>query len=378
VERRWDLVVVGGGPAGAAAALAARRARPKAAVLLLDRAAFPRDKACGDGIAPQAVAELTALGAAGAVDGFVPVHRLRVEAPSGAAVDRHLDPPDHVVPRAVFDARLIRAACESGVELRRGRVRGVVQCGGRVVLDVAGAREVEASAVVGADGAASVVRRALGQRRPGDADLAVAVRGYARAPGGPPRQLVRFAAPGWPSYAWCFPVGDGTANVGFGLLRSALAGRGRSWLHARLAELIPDATADPDTLRAHHLPLSSAGVTPGRGRVLLAGDAANLINPLTGEGIYYAVVSGRIAGEAAVRAAHPAGSYRRELRALLGAHLRQTRALSRAIRAPRVVEAAVRAAARHDSVSAELVELGLAAGRLGPRSLVRVGAAMMG
>ena len=90
------------------------------------------------------------------------------------------------------------------------------------------------------------------------------------------------------------------ANVGFGMLRSSLPARtepGRAVLQDTLAELLPQQPADAPSLRAHHLPLSTLRPRQPDGRVLLVGDAASLINPLTGEGIYYAVLSGRLAGD---------------------------------------------------------------------------------
>ena len=119
----WDVVVVGAGPAGSAAAMAALRTRPGASVLLLDRADFPRDKSCGDGIAPQALDELARLGAAHVLADRVPVHRLRIQSPNGTVVANRLDRPDYVVPRTVFDARLVDAAVARGAVLQRHTVR---------------------------------------------------------------------------------------------------------------------------------------------------------------------------------------------------------------------------------------------------------------
>lgn len=121
--RTYDLVVAGAGPAGAAAAIAARRAG--ADVLLLDRAGFPRDKPCGDGIAAEAVAVLESLGVTGVTDGYPAIDRLRLVGPDGAAVARQLPRPAHTVPRLVFDERLVRAAVAAGAELRRHAVRRV-------------------------------------------------------------------------------------------------------------------------------------------------------------------------------------------------------------------------------------------------------------
>src|SRR4051795_9541057 len=102
----WDVVVVGGGPAGGATAAAARRASPTARVLILDRADFPRDKVCGDGIAPEALDVLAGLGIdPGALtDGYPAVPRLRLRSPGGAEVERAMHRPASVVPPAVVDS----------------------------------------------------------------------------------------------------------------------------------------------------------------------------------------------------------------------------------------------------------------------------------
>ena len=120
----WDVVVVGGGPAGAACAAAARQADSTARVLVLDRADFPRDKVCGDGIAPEAFDVLADLGIgrAGLTAGYPAVERLRLRSPGGATVERAMPAPAYVVPRAVLDERLLTAALASGAEFRRHNV----------------------------------------------------------------------------------------------------------------------------------------------------------------------------------------------------------------------------------------------------------------
>ncbi|GII82188.1 geranylgeranyl hydrogenase BchP [Sphaerisporangium siamense] len=357
----WDLIIVGGGPAGAAAALGAKRVRPDARVLLLDKSDFPRDKACGDGIAAHGRDELALLGVPGLIDDHRPVPHLEVISPGGARVRATVARPNHVVPRMVFDARLVEAARERGVEVRRHHVRDLTVTGGHVLLS---GGELRGRVVVGADGANSAVRRLIGLPAAPPRHTAIAVRGYADVPPDDDVQYIAMQADGWPAYAWSFPVGDGTANVGYGMLLPRLRATGlpgRQVLHGRLAELLPHLPAR--NLRAHHLPLSPGRPKPGAGRVLLAGDAAGLINPLTGEGIYYALLSGRLAGEAAAEAdGDPLRAYRRKLRAALGRHLRTTDLLARAAQSPRFIDAAIATAARRREVFDLLVDVGLGAG----------------
>ncbi len=363
----FDVVVVGAGPAGTAAALAARRAG--AEVLLLDSADFPRDKACGDGIAAHALDVLAELGVTDAVAGYPPVPALRLIAPGGDAVARALPRPAYTVPRQVFDARLVTAAVGAGATLRRRAVRRIESRPDRVVLD----GEISARVVVGADGAGSVVRRALGQRNNPDRHLALAIRGYAPAPAGPPTQLIVTSAARWPAYAWSFPIGDGRANVGYGeVLRGDPLTRAH--LVDRLAALLPGTEpAGVTGLRAHHLPLSTSRPVPGRGRVLLAGDALSLINPFTGEGIFYALCSGALAGTAAATAPDQAARcYASALRRRLGLHLRHSSVAAWLARQARIVDAAVHAARRDEKVFDTVVELGLGDGLLDARTLALI------
>ena len=355
----WDLAVVGAGPAGAAAAISARQARPDARVLLLDRADFPRDKSCGDGIAPHAYDELARLGAEHVLADRVPIRRLRVRAPDGREVVTRLQRPDHVVPRALLDARLVETAVARGATLQRHTVRRVDVRADRVVLD----GHLAARTVIGADGATGVVRRQLGLAKQPEECTAVAVRGYAPAPPGEPEQAIIMDGNDWPAYAWSFDAGDGTRNVGFGMLLPSLRAStrgGRAELHGRLAELLPGVEAE--RLVSHHLPLSTWRPPVPRGRVLLAGDALSLINPLTGEGIFYAVLSGRLAGAAAVGAIDPGACYAAGLRRELGRHLRHTTLLARLTSRTGVVDAGVAACARSPAAFDALVEVGLGRG----------------
>jgi geranylgeranyl reductase family protein len=360
----WDVVVVGGGPAGAACAAAARRASPNARVLILDRADFPRDKVCGDGIAPEALDVVAGLGIdpAALIEGYPAVPRLRLRSPGGAEVERAMHRPASVVPRAVFDHRLLTAALATGAELRRHVVRQVTVRPDSVDVD----GTVTARVLVGADGAESVVRRALGIAPNRSDRMAIAIRGYAAQPPDTDGvQVILTTEQRWPAYAWSFPIGDGRANVGYGELVSG--GANREGLLTGLEELLPGVEAAE--LRAHRLPLSTGRPRQPDGRVLLAGDAASLINPLTGEGIFYAVLSGALAGAAAVGSGDPGGAYRRALHARLGRHLRHSSTASWASRWPRLMDAVFRAASGDQRVFDDVVRLGLADGRLTPRTL---------
>lgn len=386
------MAVVGAGPAGSAAALAARRGG--ADVVLLDRSDFPRDKPCGDGIAPEVLDVLAALGVRGVADGYPPVPALRLVSPGGEVVARPLHAGTHTIPRVVFDHRLVTAALGAGVRFRRHRVRSVERLPDRIVLD----GTLAARVVIGADGAGSVVRQALGHAGNPPGHLALALRGYAPAPPGPPEQRIVTIPGRWPAYAWSFPIGDGRANVGYGeLLRGGPLSR--EYLLERLRTLMPDLDLDAATgWRGHHLPLSTRRPPPGRGRILLVGDALSLVNPFTGEGIFYAVVSGALAGAAAAASVAgppadcaPSGTgrgsdratgsatgtggagaadlYRRALARRLHGHLRHTAVTARLGRWPRLVDAAVRAARDDQGVFDTLLAIGLADGRLNLHTL---------
>jgi menaquinone-9 beta-reductase len=364
----WDVAVVGAGPAGAAAALAVLRAERGLRVVLLDRESFPRDKCCGDGIAPHVLDVLRPLGAADVVDGWAPLQQLELSRGPRTVTGR-MARPVWVVPRAVLDARLVEHAVAAGATLRRHRVREVEPVAEGVRVD-----DLVARVVVGADGAHSVVRGRLDGTRP--RRRALALRGYAPTP--PQRrgrQVIRYGERRQPSYAWAFDRGDGWSNVGYGELVDDGTAPTRTLLLDQLESLLPGSADGGRDWRGHHLPLSGWGW--GReqpdGAVLLAGDAAGLVNPMTGEGIYYAVCTGALAGRAAVAAlaaADPRGAgalYRGAVQHRLAGHLRHTWLAARLSRHPAVVDAGIVAAGRDHRSFDGLVELGLGDGRITPR-----------
>jgi geranylgeranyl reductase family protein len=363
----WDVVVVGAGPAGCAAAASIGRCDPSARVLVVDRADFPRDKACGDGIASEAADLLAELGfdVGSVFAGAPPVCRLALRSPAGIEVNRQMRQPVHVVPREILDERLVADIRRRGIEVRRHEVRTVAVDGrGPVVLD----GSLRARFVIGADGAESVVRRALGVPAAAKGRVALAIRGYApELADQDGAQVIVMTQRHWPAYAWSFPLGDGRANIGYG----ELIGPGplrRTDMLTRMAALLPGLDSHPDRLRAHRLPLSSGRPAIRAGQVLLVGDAQSLINPFTGEGIFYAVASGALAGQAAaeaLRSGLDAGTaYRRLTRERLGRHFLHTSALARLGRWPGLIDAGMRAARADQRVFDDLVHFGLADGKL--------------
>ncbi len=374
VKGMWDLVIVGAGPAGASAALGALTQRTDAKVLILDRAPIGRDKSCGDGIAPHAIDVLAAIGGPTTFSGHPPIPTLELRNGDRGVV-RDMRRPALVVPRATFDAAIATSAIERGAEFRPCQVRTVEQRGAGVVIN----GEIIARTLIAADGAHSTVRRFATEQRAGGPSIArgrvaMALRGYAPTP--PERrgrQVIRFGQTRQPSYAWSFDRGDGLANIGYG----EVVHRGRSrkplskaLMIEQIEAMLPGSTVGAQQWLGHHLPLSARHFTHPNGPILYAGDAASLINPLTGEGIYYALATGAMAGVCAARegvSTTAAGAYRAAVRRLLGRHLATTAFLARAVETPGLLDAGLRAASRDQRAFDDLVEVGLGRGTLTAR-----------
>lgn len=352
-----DVAVVGAGPAGSASALRVLQLWPDARVVLLDAAAFPRDKTCGDGVAAHVFDLLDALGVPDLRPLGPAVPGLRMRSPGGQVVARCCARANHPIPRVVFDARLVEAAVARGALLRRHRVRSLRVEPDCVVLDDVYA----AGVVIGADGANSVVRRLIGAPSAPPRSVAVAIRGYAPTTSHPDEMVIEFARGRYPCYAWAFPLAGGRANVGYCVFDRRGAGSRRELL-AALHDLLPGVRPDPATLRAHHLPLSTSRRHHPDGRVLLAGDAAALVNPVTGEGIYDAVASGALAGCAALLGPGAGRAHREAMRRAFGRHRSQLAVLAWLMRHDRFLDAAVATTARDPAVFDAAVDFGLAGG----------------
>ena len=368
-ELTVEVLVVGAGPGGAAAAIEATRRGLD--VLVVDKATFPRDKCCGDGLTAGALRRLEHLGLDPAtVPSWRSVDEVVIRPPSG--VERRFPlPPDGgfaaVARRHELDAALVARARTEGADVREGHelrqldvavpppdgppVRAVIAGpDGRVV--------VRARHLVAADGMWSPTRKLLGL---GPTDYRGdwhAFRQYFTGVTGRAADelLVWFEPDLLPGYAWSFPLAGGTANLGFGILRQpgeTVQPMKRLWPELLARPHLVDALgpgARPEAPhRAWPIPARFGGLPLTAGPVLFVGDALAAADPMTGEGIGQAIETGQAAAQAI--AEHPgdpaavAERYRSGLTRGLGRDHRMAGALSRVLASPRGADVAVRVAA---------------------------------
>ncbi len=284
-----DVIVVGAGPAGSTAARGI--AERGAEVLLLDRAKFPRDKPCGGGVTIRCAA-LLPFSIDPVVEDVITGARMKVR--GGREVSRRSGAPiTYMTQRRRLDAFLVEQAQAAGVEFRDGE--GVTD----ITRLPDGTFEVKtkgtvhhARVVIGADGANGVVGNRLGYEAAGES--AVALEGNVPCPGGVPERfrnhvVLHFGEyPG--GYGWIFPKGD-HLNIGVGGWKSAMGPQLRDHLR-RLCETYGFDLERLEGLRGHHLPMQRRGMVMAAGGSAVVGDAAGLVDPLSGEGIYGALRSG--------------------------------------------------------------------------------------
>lgn len=347
-----DVAVVGGGPAGAAAAITLARAGRE--VVLFDKARFPRDKCCGDGLTTGALRRLEALGLRpDSVGSWQPVDDVWVRSPTGRTIAFPF-PRGHgtfaaVARRVDLDAALLDVARAAGVKVYDGhRVRGARSdpATDLVELDAEGLGPVVARYAVGADGMWSPLRKALGTPdEPGYLGEWHAFRQYfTNVSAAAASQLwVWFEPDLLPGYAWSFPLGSGRANVGFGIQRAAgsptrsMAEQWRELLERpHLRAILGEGAVPESPHKAWPIParLEATSVAGAGGRVLFAGDSARGTDPMTGEGIGQALEMGMLAARSITAAgaldpARAAATYERAVRRGLGVDNRLAGVLSR-------------------------------------------------
>ncbi|MBV8170581.1 MAG: geranylgeranyl reductase family protein [Candidatus Eremiobacteraeota bacterium] len=382
-----DVVIVGAGPGGSAAAH--WLARAGAQVVMLERARFPRDKACGDGATAHSIDILDDMGVhfddfqgkgARTLGGLI-------GSPDGGTFAADPPPLENgrraecwVVPRLVFDERLARAAQAAGATLLEESSFTAMSPhdgGWRVAYaDASGARTVDCKVVIGADGAHSAVAKSLGLDENSPRHLGYALRGYYEGVEGltDKLEIYYYDTRTLPGYGWIFPTGDGLANIGIGIYVGELR---RS--KKKMRELLDDFLATTPAVAARclgarmigraigwPLPVSSANRPTVFDGAMLVGDAASLVDPLSGEGIYTALVSGRSAARAALQALKAGDTSRsalraheREWRAEAGGYLSSGRLLKNLAKSGTLLDLIVRKAASSVYYASRAIGYGL-------------------
>jgi geranylgeranyl reductase family protein len=367
MTQRFDVAIVGGGPAGSAAAWQARQTG--ADVVVLDKAEFPRDKPCGDGLTARAVSYLQKMGLAEQITRFHRVNRVRVFSPSAweLSFPRRPGMPDHghVARRPELDTLLLKHAESAGAEVRQsaevtgpvlddtGRVTGVTLKSGEKVL---------ANAVIAADGAYSLIKRALKLDSEYNGYSAIAIRAEMSADRADTDSLdiylkLAFQGDQLPGYGWVFPLGGGRVNIGLGYVNSYknwqainataflgefLATLPRDWELPAIDEL-----KKSKTVRAWRLPMGFTAWPPWRPGVLFTGDSLGAGKPASGAGISKALESGLAAGECAVAALTNAGpddftNYAQRMQAAWGREYRRGRVFHKLAGIPSIANAGIK------------------------------------
>jgi menaquinone-9 beta-reductase len=358
-----DVAVVGAGPAGTAAAI--RLARAGVDVTVVDRARFPRDKICGDGLTTGALRRLEELGLdPAAVGTWRPVDDCVVRGPSGTTVRFPLPRGSGtfaaVATRRDLDAALVDLARKEGAEVLEGRpVSAATEDPDGVTLHLGGddgPHRLRARWVIGADGMWSPLRKHLGAEEPGYRGEWHAFRQYVSGVTGSARDelFVSFDADVLPGYFWAFPLPGGRANIGFGIQRGGKVAVGdmkAAWAdllqrHHVQAALGPSVIGD-EPVRAWPIPARVDRVRPATARTLFVGDAVAACDTMTGEGIGQALQTGMLAADELIRTGptgRAADTYSAALQRALVADHRMSALLVRALRHRRGAEYAVRVA----------------------------------
>lgn len=345
-----DVVVVGAGPGGSATAT--HLARRGLQVALVEKSEFPREKVCGDGLTPRATRQLIRLGIdTSQAAGWKHITGLRVygynQRPFEIPWPELRDFPDYglVRPRSDFDDLLARNAVAAGAELyqstnikapivdaRSNRIIGVTSRDGR---------EFRAPVVVAADGNSSRLAVAMGLNKNEQRPMGVAVRTYYTSPRTHEDHLESFlelwdGKPGesnlLPGYGWMFPMGDGTANVGLGVLNTSKA-FGKSDYRAMMRSWLANTPEEWGFREENQIgPILGAALPMGFNRkphytrgLLLVGDSGGMVSPFNGEGIAYAIEAGEYAASA-IADAHYRGTGTRQAELALQAYPAELRA----------------------------------------------------
>ena len=314
MNKIYDVIIVGAGPGGCSTACFV--AQKGYEVILIDKATFPRDKVCGDGLSASSLAVLERLGALEAVERSNPfrIDKVMVSAPNGTNISAR--PPSvkglrdygFVMPRKEFDYIFFQFAKRiSNVTLVENiKIKELIYDG----LNVCGVKSNDETfmgkIIIGADGVHSTIAKKLSLRNDNPKHRGIAMRAYFDNVENLNHEIeIHYEESILPGYAWIFPTGEHTANVGVGILTRFADARAIRDLFYRFLERtslarikLKNAHMIDNSLKGCPLPIGSFPSERSYRNVLLVGDAASFVDSLTGEGIYYALRSGEYAAEA--------------------------------------------------------------------------------
>ena len=384
-SREFDVAVVGAGPAGSATALALQQAGISQ-VALIDREKFPRDKTCGDGLGPGVIKVLDDLNLGDLLDGYTPIQSLAVSSPDGTRVSGPLPaisgrrPIGFVIPRQKFDALLMSTAVRLGASDFTGWILTTASYDAEIAKwrltlteTLTGKTEVvRCRVLVGADGARSKVRRLLGERPNDDRYTGIGARIYVTSENQIGSALrLDFVRSLLPAYGWVFPSGHHAANIGVGI-DLAVYRRRRRHLNALVDEYGAEVNrqfttrVDPSTYAAFILPYGTQMPKLGHPTTgaALVGDAGSMINPLTGEGIFYGMFGGHLLGGEIAAALHGASAigaaldrYERSFRESFFDHFLLNWRMKEKVSSERWCNIVIRACRRDRAILADLIDM---------------------
>ena len=307
----YDVAIVGAGPAGSAAAYFLARGGLR--VALLDKFEFPRDKTCGDGLTPRALEVLDSMGVLPQVEqGAYPCVALTVRNSDEVTYRIELsdtkDPPRRIliVPRLRLDEILLQHAIEAGAHfISHAKVENLTQENGHVGLGMEGGQSIDSALAVIATGANTALLRKVGLLNHAPPSNLAARAYFENVDGLDDTIVLFFDGVERPGYGWVFPTAPGAANIGCGVFFDSSTPqpthlRHLIQSHPYLQRILRNAR-QVGPIKGHPLRTDFSRSLTGKDRILVAGEAIGLVNPITGEGIDYALESAQLVAEAILR-----------------------------------------------------------------------------